>query len=129
MPTTSYIAGFNQTITLASTNYCVTNSTFTEQNDVIDVTGCCSSGRHQFIKGLSGCSGSFDLILDSDNPPTVNPGDFISLNAILGGVGAGEELTCATAIVVSRAWTAAVTGAVMVTIAFNTSGAYTIGPA
>lgn len=124
MPQT-FLAGFNQTMTVGTVATCITNSTWTETNDVQDVTGTCSGGKHQFIKGLSGVSGSFDAQYDTSNPPLLNAGDFFAVSNILGGTGT-QGLTCSSCIVTSKAVTAPVPGSVTVTISYNTSGPYTI---
>jgi hypothetical protein len=118
-------AGFNQSVTVNSTGFCISNSTWIETNDVLDVTGTCSAGKHQFIKGLSGVTGSFDLFFDTGNPVVLNAGDYFSVSNVLGGTGA-QGLSCNTCIVVSRAYTAPVPGAITVTVSYNTSGPYTI---
>lgn len=121
----SYVPGFQQAITINSTPFCVTNSTWTETNDVLDVTGTCSSGKKQYIAGLSGVSGSFDINVDLTNPVSIAAGAFFSVSNIFGGTGT-QGLTCSTCIVTSRAYTFPVPGVCTVSISYNTSGPYTI---
>ena len=123
-----YLASFAQSVTIGSTVFNVTNSSWTEANDNQEVSGSLTSGangKKYYVPGLSSVTGSFDLVYDLSSPPNIAAGATVSVSNILGSSGT-QGLTCSTCIVQSRAYALPIAGTGMVTISFSTSGPYTI---